>query len=202
MSGSIRNSTTIAYDGPIIQTFTVQATGLYDITVIGGSGATGFNNAAGGLGADVSGDVMLTQGEILTLAVGGSGVHDFGGGGGGGGSFVLVGNTPLVIAGGGGGGGNNTSTGNGGSGGPIETSGGTGGSGGSVDMDDHDTAGGGGGGLQGNGTNGEGLAVHELSPAGSLGAGSGRDSRRAVPMTVPLKPIPDLIAHTRARMRY
>jgi hypothetical protein len=34
----------------------------------------------------------------------------------------------------------------------------------------------------------EGLAVHELSPAGSLGAGSDRDRRRVVPMTA--RPIP------------
>jgi hypothetical protein len=34
----------------------------------------------------------------------------------------------------------------------------------------------------------ERLAVHELSPAGASGAGSGRDRRRGVPMTV--RPVP------------
>ena len=43
----------------------------------------------------------------------------------------------------------------------------------------------------------EGLAVHELSPAGSPGAGSGRDRRWFVPMTA--RPIPRALAQLRHR---
>ena len=89
------------------ETFTVPATGLYNITASGAQGGTPANfSGVGGLGAQVGGEVLLTQGTILSVAVGGQGISSGGFvGGGGGGSFVVgSGNTPLVIAGGGGGG--------------------------------------------------------------------------------------------------
>jgi hypothetical protein len=61
---------------------------------------------AGGLGAEIGGDFVLTTGEILQIAVGGKGSDTIFGGGGGGGSFVVgPGNPSLIVAGGGGGGG-------------------------------------------------------------------------------------------------
>ena len=128
MSGST-TSTTFNYTGHTV-TYTVPETGLYDITAAGAKGGDGaptygafgksFGSSSGGPGALIGGDLELTQGEVLTIAVGGVGANGpnevtngyFGiktggpGGGGGGGSFVVgPGNTPLVIAGGGGGGG-------------------------------------------------------------------------------------------------
>jgi VCBS repeat-containing protein len=102
MSGS----TTFNYTGSIV-TYTVPATGLYDITAFGAQGGdfqAVAEGATGGLGAEVGGDVMLTQGETLDIAVGGAGQVTISTGGGGGGSFVVgPNNTPLMIAGGGGG---------------------------------------------------------------------------------------------------
>src|ERR1700735_3667533 len=65
------------------QSFPVLVTGEYSLDVFGASGL-------GGLGAEVSGDIVLTAGETLTLFVGGQGHNaivalDGGGGGGGGG---------------------------------------------------------------------------------------------------------------------
>ncbi len=95
-------TTTFGKTGRIV-TYTVPVTGLYDIEAIGASGGAGINK--GGLAADVGGDVKLTAGEVLSIAVGGTGGLGANGGGGGGGSFVVApGNVPLVIAGGGGGG--------------------------------------------------------------------------------------------------
>ena len=132
--------------------YTAPATGIYKITAIGASGGDAFGGADGGLAADVSGDVKLTVGEVLNIAVGGKGDDALGGsaGGGGGGSFVVASDgTPLVIAGGGGGGafdGPNPSLG--GNAGGIESNGGGGGAGGGV------LGGGGGGGLQEDGQDG------------------------------------------------
>ena len=128
MSGST-TSTTFNYTGHTV-TYTVPETGLYDLTAAGAKGGNGaqtygafgisFGSSSGGPGALIGGDLELTQGEVLTIAVGGVGANGpnevtngyYGiktggpGGGGGGGSFVVgPGNTPLVIAGGGGGGG-------------------------------------------------------------------------------------------------
>ena len=116
MSGST-TSTTFNYTGRTV-TWTVPATGLYDITAYGAQGGEGggrgITATPGGKGAEIGGDVMLTQGEVLSIAVGGQGggfrLQNYlgEGGGGGGGSFVVgPGNTPIVIAGGGGGGGVN-----------------------------------------------------------------------------------------------
>lgn len=96
------------------QNFAAPAAGLYDIVAFGAQGGTGFGflpglPAVGGLGAEIGGTFALTAGEVLQVAVGGSGGSNAmfsSGGGGGGGSFVVApGNVPLVIAGGGGGGG-------------------------------------------------------------------------------------------------
>ena len=55
------SGTTIENYTDSIVTYTVPATGLHDITALGGSGGNGFDGAVGGLGADVSGDFMLTR---------------------------------------------------------------------------------------------------------------------------------------------
>jgi hypothetical protein len=70
-----------------IVTYTVPATGLYEIDAIGADGGVSFSDA-GGLGAEVSGDFQLTEGEVLSILVGGSGsgaplFAQSGGGGGG-----------------------------------------------------------------------------------------------------------------------
>jgi hypothetical protein len=109
--------TTYSYDG-IIQYDTIAVTGTYDITADGAQGTPSFDYGSvaspGGLGASVSGDIVLQQGAVLEIVVGGQGSAAVsGGGGGGGGSFVIEikngsGSTVdinEVIAGGGGGGG-------------------------------------------------------------------------------------------------
>ena len=88
------------------ETYVVPATGTYTITAAGAQGgsSTFTSGAPGGLGAQVGGDFRLTQGQILTLAVGGQGLGPGSRGGGGGGSFVVSpGDVPLLVAGGGGG---------------------------------------------------------------------------------------------------
>ncbi len=96
---------TFGYTGGIVS-YTVPTTGLYDIVAYGAEGGFGpIIFSSPGLGAEVGGDVTLTQGEILSIAVGGSGsesIHAYAGSGGGG-SFVVAGNVPIMIAGGGGG---------------------------------------------------------------------------------------------------
>ncbi|HEY2541183.1 MAG TPA: PEP-CTERM sorting domain-containing protein [Stellaceae bacterium] len=98
-----------SYTGSLVD-FTVPTTATYQILAFGAQGGNtlGVSAGAGGLGAEIGGDVDLTAGETLQIAVGGMGgsISTLGGGGGGGGSFVVgPGNTPLIIAGGGGGGG-------------------------------------------------------------------------------------------------
>jgi hypothetical protein len=97
----------ISYSGSIV-TYTVPATGTYDIIAVGGGGGNGSYNTSGGVGASVEDTFSLTAGEQLSILVGKSGdpSDGDGGGGGGGGTFVIApGTTPLLIAGGGGGGG-------------------------------------------------------------------------------------------------
>ena len=90
---------TYTYTGKIV-TFTAPATGVYDLVAYGAQGG----GAGGGLGAEIGGDLTLTAGETLQIAVGGVGAADTfaaDAGAGGGGSFVVgPGNAPLVIAGG------------------------------------------------------------------------------------------------------
>jgi hypothetical protein len=89
-----------------IQTFTVPKTGTYTIEAYGAEGgsATSYSNA-GGKGARMKGDVVLTAGEVIKILVGQKGGDSSTDGMGGGGTFVVkqTGNTPVIIAGGGGG---------------------------------------------------------------------------------------------------
>ncbi|WP_428393996.1 beta strand repeat-containing protein [Lichenicoccus sp.] len=164
MSASISSNgpTTFGYTGAVVQA-SVQTTGIYYVVAYGAQGGNIESNA-GGLGAEIGGEVVLTAGETLAIAAGGQGGNspnprDGGGGGGGGGSFVVGAfNTPLVIAGGGGGAyysyGDPGQTGTSGTAGPGSgagaggTNGGGGGYGGSGLYDD---GGGGGGGFSGSG---------------------------------------------------
>ncbi len=70
MSGS----TTFSNTGSIV-TYTVPATGIYDIVAYGAQGgpdtASSTGPVPGGQGAEIGGDVMLTAGQKLTVAVGG-----------------------------------------------------------------------------------------------------------------------------------
>lgn len=92
-----------AYTGKVV-TYTVPATGLYQITAYGAQGGTGGSQGIGGLGAEIAGDFTLTLGEVLQIAVGQVGLSSDLTGGGGGGTFVVANGSPLLIAGGGGGG--------------------------------------------------------------------------------------------------
>src|SRR3984885_11156243 len=148
---------------PGMFSFTVPTTGEYALDVLRASGGASIN-AVGGLGAEVSGDIVLTAGETLTLFVGGQGQNAglfFGGGGGGGGGFVFLGTSVLAVAGGGGGAGYRAN------GGPGQTGtfGGAGGANG--------TGGGGGTYAHLNGGGGAGVAS---GAAGYGGDGAGIDS--------------------------
>ena len=111
MTGTIvaTGTNTFNFTGTI-ETDIVATTGTYHIAVFGAQGGKGYGSFSGGLGADIEGDVVLTQGETIEIVVGGAGTSgaSSSAGGGGGGSFVLAINNgtivPLVIAGGGGGG--------------------------------------------------------------------------------------------------
>ena len=171
---------TYTYAAYMIQTETVAKTGTYDIVAYGGAGgssstaANSLNTNAGGSGAEVGGNFVLQQGEVLKIVVGGAGFsyastqRTAGAGGGGGASVVLADvnpstgkltpgtYVPLLIAGGGGGG-DQSSGGNAvyaaaskGSG-----AGGTAGAGGTLGQG---VAGGGGAGAKGNGYGSAGLS--------------------------------------------
>src|SRR5689334_8047872 len=105
------------YTGKLV-TWTVPKTGTYQIIAFGAQGGSGTcvqgctpdDIGAGGRGAEIGGNFILTSGEVLQIAAGGAGGDGgtpscagnacMGGasGGGGGGSFVVgPGNTPLVI---------------------------------------------------------------------------------------------------------
>jgi hypothetical protein len=91
-----------------LQTFTVSTTGVYTIASAGAQGGQG-EDESGGLGAVVTGEVLLTAGTVLDIVVGQEGGSGFlaGAAGGGGGSLVYepLALQPLEAAGGGGGGG-------------------------------------------------------------------------------------------------
>ena len=155
---------TYGYTGAIEQ-ITIATAGFYHIVAVGATG--GASNAGGGgaTGATVSGDVMLYAGEVLDIAVGGSGedgsdVTNAAGGGGGGTFVVGPGNTPLLVAGGGAGASfNKPSSGDPGEGFSSEPP--DGGQGGDAQGDNQDV-GAGGGGFDTDGGN---------SPGGFFGAG-------------------------------
>jgi hypothetical protein len=179
LAGSSARADLFSYTRAVVD-YTVPVTGSYNITVAGAQG--GSSGTTGGLGAVISGDVSLTAGEVLAIAVGGEGFDGnlpepgepgwtYGGGGGGGGTFVYVlgAPQPLIVAGGGGGAGYDSVYGNSGQigtagqaggGEPYSGAGGTAGSGGGAGYED---SGGSGGGWSGNGGNGY----------GGLGYGSG-----------------------------
>jgi len=102
---SLAGGVTINTQG--IQEWTVPVTGSYSIRASGAQGAR-----SGGLGADMTGTFSLTQGEIIKIVVGQTGVNgissDYLGGGGGGGTFVIrtpySNNASILVIGGGGGG--------------------------------------------------------------------------------------------------
>jgi hypothetical protein len=87
------------------QDWVVPVSGVYSFAVAGASGFNGTGTGTPGLGARVSGRVVLTKGETITIAVGQVGEAPASGafGGSGGGTFVVrkAGNEPLFIAGGG-----------------------------------------------------------------------------------------------------
>ena len=99
------------FSGSIVQ-WTNPSTGIYQISAYGAQGGVQSGFSSGGKGAHISGGFTLTEGEVLSILVGGlgqSGVvfspplngQNMGGGGG---SFVVNSSTnPLVVAGGGGG---------------------------------------------------------------------------------------------------
>jgi hypothetical protein len=102
VSAADAEATTIDFSstGSIV-TYTVPATGVYEINAFGAEG--GVNSGIGGarsagLGADASGQFSLTAGETLRILVGGQGGNGSGvdgGGGGGGGSFVALAGVPA-----------------------------------------------------------------------------------------------------------
>jgi hypothetical protein len=92
-------ATTFSYTGKIVE-WTTPTTGLYAVELWGGKGG----GSAGGLGAEVGGDVELTAGEVVEVVVAGDGGFACGcGAGGGGASWLYSGNSLIAVAGGGGG---------------------------------------------------------------------------------------------------
>jgi hypothetical protein len=158
-SAAEANAETFVFTGAA-QSFTASVSGEYAVELLGASGGTSSQfNVPGGLGAEVSGDVLLTAGEVLTLFVGGQGESGGLAGGGGGGSFVFDGTDVLAVAANGGGGGAGVKAGPSGYGGDSQfSSGGFGGT--------HPLSGGGAGGF-GGGMGGFG---------GGAGAGGGGGS--------------------------
>ena len=69
---STRTSGTFNYDGTVIQTDTIETTGTYDIVTLGAQGGAG-GNTAGGDGAEIGGDFVLTAGTTIEIIVGGVG---------------------------------------------------------------------------------------------------------------------------------
>jgi PEP-CTERM motif len=128
-SAAAANAETFTMPGMF--SFTALVTGEYAVELLGASGGSTLGGSVGGLGAEASGDVFLTQGEDLTLFVGGQGISGHFAGGGGGGSFVFNGTNVLAVAGGGGGAGFDLGPGGPGLAGRSGgTAGGTGGAGG------------------------------------------------------------------------
>jgi hypothetical protein len=144
-----------------IQYETITNAGTYAITADGAQGGDG--RGAGGLGAEVSGDIYLAAGTVLEIVVGAegsNGANGGGGGGGGGGSFVIetddgtTSGLDIILAVGGGGGGGGTGGGGGGEAAPTGGNGGGNGAGdggvnGAAGGGDSSYIGGGGGGYSG-----------------------------------------------------
>src|SRR6478735_8583760 len=73
---------------PGMFSFTASVSGEYAVELRGATGGTALEGEAGGPGAFVSGDIFLTEGEDLTLFVGGQGGSGSIAGGGGGAAAV------------------------------------------------------------------------------------------------------------------
>jgi hypothetical protein len=143
-----------------IQSWTVPSNGLYKIDAYGAEGGFSAGNVQGGLGANITGTLNLTAGQVLLILVGQQGGTSNHGGGG---TFITDNlNNPIIIAGGGGGGCGAGGVDNVSKNGQITTSasngagagagiGGTAGNGGGIGAS---FASGAGGGLLTNGTNG------------------------------------------------
>jgi PEP-CTERM motif-containing protein len=153
---------TLSYTGTA-QTYTVAATGEYQIIAYGAQGGGSQFGTSGGNGAEIGGNFNLTAGEMLNIYVGGTGGAGPFNGGGGGGTFVVgPGNTnPLVVAGGGGGSTPNQS------GGAGQTT--NNGSGGGLGGTFNENGAGGGGGFAGDG--GNGIQDPTLLPITTAGLG-------------------------------
>ena len=195
---------TFTYKPPgSIVTWTVPATGLYQIAAYGAQGGnitlSNGITSTGGLGVEIGGNFTLNAGETLQIAVGGAGSNTSSAGAGGGGSFVVASaDTPLIIAGGGGGagsggngsrvdplpGGNGLTGVNGGNGNSGVYNSGTNGHGGGTTVDVGCCGGGGGGGFlsagadpYGGGSTG-GAGFPDLTggyKGGGFGGGGGAD---------------------------
>ena len=87
------------------QDWTVPVSGIYRFDVKGASGYEGGGTGTAGRGARIRGEIALTKGEIITIAVGQVGAAPESGnfGGSGGGTFVVrkISGEPLIVAGGG-----------------------------------------------------------------------------------------------------
>jgi hypothetical protein len=85
------DSLVFSFSGSMVE-YTIPATAVYDIVAAGAQGGGGQDDS-GGFGTQVSGNIMLSAGTQLEIAVGGVGstgaFNPFFGGGGGGGSFVF-----------------------------------------------------------------------------------------------------------------
>jgi uncharacterized protein (TIGR02145 family) len=94
-----------------IQSITISQSGTYNITIAGAQGGN-CCGAVGGLGAAISGELELAQGDVVSVLVGqkGSSGNNYGSGGGGG-TFLQV-NDELMLAAGGGSGGSESGDGN------------------------------------------------------------------------------------------
>ena len=187
---SVAQVITYGPNGNQFQSYTVPVAGWYFLDAQGGQGGPASNNShQGGRGARMQGYAFLLAGDVLRIAVGGSGARGqgdgnnvSGGGGGGGSSIFLVDGSnyvPLLMAGGGGGAAANydgspgLSTTSGGS-----TLGGVSGNGGGIGADKYGGAGGAGY-LTDGGTHYDGSTVLSYGGqaylSGNFGGSSGRN---------------------------
>ncbi|AFY96640.1 PEP-CTERM sorting domain-containing protein [Chamaesiphon minutus] len=111
LDNSNNNSGTFNYTGRL-DTVTITTTGVYTIDAFGGQGGNSGNNNSPLKGGELKADFNLTQGEVLTIIVGGMGgmgtpgaFGSFGAGGGGGGTFVttILNGMPTILLSAGGG---------------------------------------------------------------------------------------------------
>ena len=92
-------------------TYTIPYIGLYTITAYGAQGGNASNGKTGGKGGYVTGNVWLTQGDVITITIGGQNGYNGGGSAtnssyGNGGGYTIISSSQngiLLIAGGGGG---------------------------------------------------------------------------------------------------